>query len=311
MNTFLSEQNKRLPQMIFAAVIGTSVVSGLLGALNGVNMINWLGEWLLDFSTDLAGGGALFLVIRWLMSDQRKASETSSSETTFIDATELPMQDEERETLKLERLADALQNLRRGNTPEARQLILDRLIRRGTLLREVNLMNFDLFRANFRGADLQGANLTNAKLRSADLSRTNLQNATLTTAQLIEANLSGADLSGALLDQSYLSGADLSNARMIGARISCSLWGVHLQGANLQDADLRGAELFRTNLTGANLAGVSLVEAKINKDTILPDGTAWSSRVDITRFTNPQHPQFWRSDDPASPAYGGDNEGDS
>jgi uncharacterized protein YjbI with pentapeptide repeats len=305
MNTLLSEQNKRLPQMIFLAVILTSVASLLLGVVNGVNMVNWLGEWLLDFSTDLAGGGALFLVIRWLMSDQRKPEKTSL-ETTFIDATELPMQDEERESIKLERLADALQSLRDADTPEARQHIIDRLMRRGTLLREVNLMNFDLFRANFRGADLLGANLTNAKLRSADLRRANLQNATLTSAQLIEANLSGADLSGALLDHCYMSGADLSNTRMIGARISCSLWGVHLQGADLQDANLSGAELFRTNLTGANLAGVVLLDAKINKETILPDGIAWNNRVDISRFTNAEHAQFWRSDDPASPAYSGD-----
>jgi hypothetical protein len=305
MNTFLSEQNKRLPQIVLIAVILTSLFSLLLNIADGASLVIWLEDWLRDFSTDLAGGGALLLVIRWLLSDQRQPQKTAI-ETTFIDATELPMQDEERESKKMERLADALRSLRDAHTPEARQTIIDRLVRRGTLLREVNLMNYDLFRANFRGADLHGANLTNCILRAADLRRANLQNANLSAAQLIEANLSGADLSGATMDRCYLSGADLSNARMIGTRVNCSLWGVHLQGADLQDADLSGAELFRTNLTDANLAGVSLADAKINKDTILPDGNPWNQRVDIARFTDPAHPNFWRSDTPTSPAFRGE-----
>ena len=52
------------------------------------------------------------------------------------------------------------------------------------------------------------------------------------------------------------------------------------------------------NLTGADFA----------EDTRLPDGTHWTPDTDITRFTDPDHPRFWRSDDPESPAYGGGDE---
>ena len=68
--------------------------------------------------------------------------------------------------------------------------------------------------------------------------------------------------------------------------------------ADLASADLFGADLMYANLTGADFA----------EDTRLPDGTHWTPDTDITRFTDPDHPRFWRSDDPESPAYGGGDE---
>jgi hypothetical protein len=51
-------------------------------------------------------------------------------------------------------------------------------------------------------------------------------------------------------------------------------------------------------LQGTNLAG-----AQFDPQTILPDSTHWMSDTDMARFTDPQHPHFWRSDNPHSPAY--------
>jgi DNA-binding NtrC family response regulator len=48
------------------------------------------------------------------------------------------------------------------------------------------------------------------------------------------------------------------------------------------------------SLGGANLQMASL-----------PDGTNWTPDTGMARFTDPEHPEFWRSDDPGSPAYRG------
>jgi hypothetical protein len=40
-------------------------------------------------------------------------------------------------------------------------------------------------------------------------------------------------------------------------------------------------------------------------ETTLPDGTKWTLDADVARFNDPDHPEFWRSDDPSSPAYRG------
>jgi hypothetical protein len=200
-------------------------------------------------------------------------------------------------------ITQAVAELKTAPTPEARQIILDGIRHPG--LEFVTMIDIDLQRTNLAEYNLENANLTKTILKFANLRGANLRGANLFMAQFIEADLQYADLSRATLERSFMSGANMRGAFLIGARIGCSLWGVNLEEADLQDADLRGAELLRTNLRGANLAGVQLEDAKINSDTILPDGKKWNQRDDITRFTDVQHPDFWRSDDPSSPAYYG------
>ncbi|MCA9904034.1 MAG: pentapeptide repeat-containing protein, partial [Anaerolineae bacterium] len=81
-----------------------------------------------------------------------------------------------------------------------------------------------------------------------------------------------------------------------------------LRGALLVGADLSGAELNSTNLAqavliNANLADALFVDVTFDASTTLPDGTHWTPDTDLSRFTDPDHPQFWRSDNPVSPAY--------
>jgi hypothetical protein len=68
----------------------------------------------------------------------------------------------------------------------------------------------------------------------------------------------------------------------------------------------------RIGLSGANLQGADLTGAKFDENTTLPDGTKWTPDTDMTRFTDPEHPEFWRSDIKWSPAYRGigDNDND-
>jgi hypothetical protein len=62
---------------------------------------------------------------------------------------------------------------------------------------------------------------------------------------------------------------------------------------------------FALNLGGASLHSSSLQNAEFDEDTKLPDETIWTPDTDMARFTDPNHPDFWRSDDPNSPAYRG------
>ena len=114
-----------------------------------------------------------------------------------------------------------------------------------------------------------------------------------------------ANLREANLHHVELEGANLYTADLKGARIKGNL-----RGVRLVKADLRGARLVRPNLEGANLRranleGARLVGVKFNEETTLPDGTKWAPELDMKRFTNAEHPEFWRSEDPKSPAYRG------
>lgn len=120
-------------------------------------------------------------------------------------------------------------------------------------------------------SDMQRAFFFTKDLQKADLRNVNLQ----------QANLVSADLQGALLLKTNLQGAILMDANM--------------QGVDLRLANLEGADLRLANMKGA----------------ILPDGTTWMPDTDMDYFTDPNHPSFWRSDDPTSPAYrGGSSQGD-
>jgi hypothetical protein len=107
-----------------------------------------------------------------------------------------------------------------------------------------------------------------------------LTNGTLKDTPLIDANLANANLESA-----YLRGVIFTNAILTGA-------------------DLRGANLRGAIFTGADLAGAQLDAAVYDEKTVLPDGSFWAEGTDMRRFTDPNHAAFWRSDDPASPAYG-------
>ncbi len=126
--------------------------------------------------------------------------------------------------------------------------------------------------------------------------------------------LRGLDLALANFEQNDLSGFVLSGANLYKA----SLWRViahetilrdtdlrqaALHNSDLRNADLRGADLRDTYLTGANLEGATLQGAQFGPYTLLPNYTYWTAGVDMAMFTDPAHPQFWRSTEEQSPAY--------
>jgi hypothetical protein len=164
--------------------------------------------------------------------------------------------------------------------------------------------------ANLVGANLQKANFWAANLQEAKLGTANLQGATLGAANLQKAGLWDANLQGANLLAVNLQGANLVGANLQGAiLVHANLQRANLAQTNLQGTDLARAKLQEATLTKANLQGANLWFAEFNENTALPDGRKWTTDTDMARFTDPQHPNFWRSYDKYSPAYRGKSDG--
>ena len=109
-----------------------------------------------------------------------------------------------------------------------------------------------------------------------------LYDGSLRRAYLWCANLQGADLRGADLEQANL--------------IRANLRGADLEWADLDGTDLRWANLAEANLAWINLRGANLRGAEFDEHTTLPNRTKWTPDTDMARFTNPDHPDFWRPD---------------
>ncbi len=118
-----------------------------------------------------------------------------------------------------------------------------------------------------------------------------LKNGTLANAHLVHADLEGVNLQDVALSGARLALANLRHAKLTRADLSHA----YLKGANLQSACLRGADLRGANLNDVNLIDAYFDEAtRVDTETILPDCTYWEEGNDITRYTNPQHPDFWQ-----------------
>lgn len=163
-----------------------------------------------------------------------------------------------------------------------------------------------------------GSNVQNVAVQAVNELRAHgwLTDGSLNGRYLLEANLEGAYLEYANLQKTKLSQANLQKADLRHANLRrASLLLANLQGANLRNADLWKAGLAHVILKGANLEGANLQEADFanlsradflfDEKTVLPDKTHWTPGANLSHFTNPDHPKFWRSDDPHSPAYRG------
>jgi uncharacterized protein YjbI with pentapeptide repeats len=176
-----------------------------------------------------------------------------------------------------------------------------RILRLKGWLKDGSLREASLFSANLEGADLRGVHLDDADLRYANLHKAILTGANLQRAILLDANLQGAHLVDANLEGVVCGGinlqeAHLGRANLQGANLADSnLQAASLLGANLQGADLRNSKLQGVSFLGANLQGVNFLGARFDGNTLFPDQSRWSSDIDLSRFTDPNHPQFWRS----------------
>ena len=112
--------------------------------------------------------------------------------------------------------------------------------------------------ADFSNADLEGAIFKQTDLRGAKFDGANLRNCRFIGAWLTLASFRGADMQRASFLSSNLSAADLSK---------CALQGADFTGATLDDIALFGA-----NLTGAVGLKEAGIRARVDRQTVLPDG---------------------------------------
>ena len=175
-------------------------------------------------------------------------------------------------------------NLKETNLLEANLL--------NSVLRYANLQEVNLDGANLGHADLHQVNLYYANLTSANLQEASLERANLTQADLEYVNLQEAVLFGANLQEAYLGRANLQQANLFQANMKKA----NLECANLTQAYLIGANFQKAYLLNANIEDVvweDEIDGEIYTAT-LPDGTKWTPDTDMTHFTDPHHPDFWR-----------------
>lgn len=295
-NTKLSSEQLRW--VFLLALVGGAFVAAFVAARgHELSVASFAG----GLSTELFGAVLTFIVIDILINRAEKAEESAATANARIQQLILDMASQNNHVAK-----QAVNELRREGWLTDGSL-------QGAALRHINdigdgyllgieLRQADLQQADLNNAKLQMADLEYAQLQQADLIGADLQSASLYGANLTHAQMIGANLQGATLWYATLQGADLEAAKMQDAKLIFA----DLKGADLREARLQGA-----TLEGANLEGVKLTrrmlspdcELGFNEETILPDGSRWTAEVDIRQFTDASHPQFWRSDDPHSPAY--------
>lgn len=149
----------------------------------------------------------------------------------------------------------------------------------GTDLRYANLDN-----ANLQGVNLKNAICNNASFRNAILYRCDFENASLSMAtftgnEFFMTNFKDTDLTGATFIECFLTGENFENAEIHAGSF---------EGAFLQEANFTNAKLYDTCFVHAN------IKDAVFDGSILPDGTKWTPETDMSRFTDPEHPDFWQ-----------------
>lgn len=173
----------------------------------------------------------------------------------------------------------------------------------GAKIKEANLRDAYLFNVNLTGVNLSdsiligaklfNSNLTNARLGSASLQNADLSVANLEGASLFRANLTGATLVETNFSEANMGKANLTNANLMGANLTgANLWKSDMSGADLGFAKLDGAKLEGVNLTGANLQRTQVDDDAFLWDVTLPDGEHYEVYTDLSRFTDPNHPEY-------------------
>lgn len=292
-------------RVILAFVLIGVAVMGTVSAI-GEGDVNFL---LGNLATELAGAVFTFFVFQLIIErrDKRKEHEHLIEEMgSIVNDVALDAVEKLRKTGKLQDGTLAGVDLWKANL--ARASLQDTNLARSRL-HQANLAEANLEEANLTGAYSEDANLAGANLLNANLSGAYLREVNLSGAILYGANLSGAvlwlaNIEGAYLLQANLSGANLMVANLSGADLlNANLTGANLMGANLKGANLAGDDLSGANFREANLDAARLDSAHFDEHTTLPDNTKWTPESDIMRFTDPNHPNFWRSSFTFSPAY--------
>jgi uncharacterized protein YjbI with pentapeptide repeats len=297
--------SRRLAFLGLAVLLGAGTVLSLVAAERSSN--GW--RFALNLLAELVGALALYVLLDRTMERTAVNSEQRVAELQRIEA------EREAERQRIAREKAKLVDDMGSRTREVAVAAIAALSEKawlydgslsGAYLATANLREADLARAALEGADLHraelgGASLQVARLPEADLSFANLEGAQVVDANLTRSDLSFSKLAGATLENANATRSDLSFAALTGANLGRA----NLTRSSLRHADLTGANLQGASLVGADLQFAHLTHTRFDETTELPDGSTWTEHSDLARFTYPKHAEFWRSDDPVSPAYRG------
>lgn len=283
----LANLSNRAVMLIMIGIAGVaSVLSAVVSAAYNVDTSpGWWVSWLQNFSTEMFGAFLTFVFIELIVGQREKRWEEERSQKEL----------KTRLIRDLQNKIDVTAALRAAEEMRAYGWLNPESLKGSYALRGVNLPGVHLNYANLQGLSLEAANLEGAKLRDANLKRAYMESINLRGSDLSYADLQGADLESAELQRATLQHAILCRASLVAANLeNANLLGADLGGAQIMFADLEGANLYNANLQQADLTG-----AKLSESSRLPDYSMWTPKADLTRFTNPSHPDFWHWDDPA------------
>jgi len=174
-------------------------------------------------------------------------------------------------------------------TQKETNLKTDLIRQLGSRVHDTTIFAAEELRNHGRGLPwIEDGTLVSAYLWEANLSEVNFYFANLQKAILGSANLQGADLSAACLIETNFKGADLKGA---------TLHRSNLRGANFEDAVLFGADFSQAYLEDTVFSPPQLLENQFDGSTILPDGTTWVLGTDMSIYTDPDNPNFFRTSD--------------
>lgn len=192
-----------------------------------------------------------------------------------------------------------------GQSNEMAKAAIDWMRDEGWLTGEDGLLiNRTLAKAKLQGAYLKNANLKGANLDSGNLEGANLVNANLKHVNLVDANLQCSNVWDSNLVKAVLYKANLKHARIL----NTNLQDADLAYSNLEDCYMVLANLKGANLYAANLRSADIADAQFSEQTVLPDAKNigsiihpeydkyWTPETDMSRYTDPNHPDFWEPD---------------
>ncbi|MEM6281984.1 MAG: pentapeptide repeat-containing protein, partial [Chloroflexota bacterium] len=257
--------------ILVAITLATSISSALVSPERADPL--WWSGWLQNFSTEMSGAIATFLLFEIVVGTQQRVRERKRQIRQRL------LENRRQHQYNVRRV---MRELRSNNAEEGARAV-DEAKEMG-IFHDGTIKGADLKGANLAGADLSGLDLSGFNLREINLSGADLTNVRLSGADLIDADLSYANLIGVQCTNSNLrfanlSGADLRNAELLQADLSHA----DLSGDNLMFANLFGANLFRAELQGADLRGTWFDAA-----TILPDADKSGS------VTKSNYSKFWK-----------------
>jgi hypothetical protein len=160
------------------------------------------------------------------------------------------------------------------------------------------LQDGSLVSRNFKDAELERANLREAVLNRTYLVGANLKEVSGYHMQVKNVQMCDSDLRYGRFNVSDFSDSVMCSMDARYARFrSCNLQNAYLDGSDLEKCDFNGANLKGADLMDTNLEGANFDRATFDENTTLPDGSSWTPQTDMTHFTDPYHPEFWRPTD--------------